>query len=104
MIFFKKKKLPFKEIEGGTWGHMVRIHKVDVDTLWREMRCVERGGTINGGEPVKLIRIFSLKDVEAKGVEITGWETFDSHPDLILYEGYLTQRNQAHMERKAPKI
>jgi hypothetical protein len=101
--FFNKKKKAFKEIEGGTWGHLVRIHKENVDTLWREMRCVERGGTINGREPVTLIRIFSLKDVEAKGVEVAGWETFDTHPDLILYEGYLTQKNQAHMERKGPK-
>ncbi len=39
----------------------------------------------------------------AKGVEIAGWETFDTHPDLILYEGYWTQKNQAHMERKLPQ-
>jgi len=27
-------------------------------------------------------------------------ETFDQHPELIMFEGYLDANNQAHLERK----
>jgi len=98
MGLFKKKVV--KQIDGGAWGHLVSIHKVDVNTLSNEMRCVEREGTLDGGIPVTFLRVFKLKEAEEKGVSITGWETFDQHPDLILFEGYMTKRNQAVLNRK----
>ena len=64
------------------------------------MRCVDRGGTINDGLPVTLIRVFSPGEAAGKGIRVTGWETFDEHPELILYEGYLTQDNKALMVKK----
>jgi len=33
-------------------------------------------------------------------IVVEGWETFGQHPDLILFEGYLTKANEAHLERK----
>jgi hypothetical protein len=97
MGFFKKKVV--KEIYAGTWGHMINDHQIDVHTL-DEMRCVDRGGTINDGLPVTLIRVFSPGEAAGKGIRVTGWETFDEHPELILYEGYLTQDNKALMVKK----
>jgi hypothetical protein len=102
MGLFKKKII--KEIEGGTWGHLVSVHKLDVDTLTREIRCVEQKGTLKNGVPVTLLRVFKLKQASDQGVEVTGWETFDEHPDLILFDGYVTANNQAHLERKQPLI
>ena len=52
------------------------------------------------GSQVTLLRIFSLSDVQKKGITITGWETFDQHPELIMFEGYIEGNNQAHLERK----
>ena len=98
MGLFKKKIV--KEIHDGTWGHLVHVHGIDVDTLFREIRCVEREGTLEGGRPVTFLRVFKPKEVEQKGVAVTGWETFDEHPDLIHFEGYLTRSNEAHLERK----
>jgi hypothetical protein len=98
MGFFKKKIV--KEIDGGAWGHLVSVHKIDVVTLSRQMRCVDREGVLDDGTPVTFLRVFRLKDVEDAGVVITGWETFDQHPDLILFEGYLTKTNEAHLERR----
>jgi hypothetical protein len=37
MGLFKKKVV--KGIEAGAWGHLVNIHGVDVDTLYREFKC-----------------------------------------------------------------
>lgn len=44
------------------------------------------------------LRAFSLSQVAKKGVDVAGWETFDHHPDLIAFEGYLKLNNEAHLE------
>ena len=98
MGFFKKKVI--KEIRDATWGHLVSVHHMDVDTLSKEMRCVEREGVLDGKEPVTFLRIFKPAEAEQKGVSITGWETFDEHPDLMWFEGYLTRGNKAYLERR----
>ncbi len=89
-----------REIPDGAWGYMVHVHNIDVDTLSREIRCVEQKGTLKNGEQVTYLRVFKPQQASDKGVEITGWETFDQHPDLILFEGYLRMNNQAYLERK----
>lgn len=98
MGLFKKKIV--KEIEGGAWGHLVSVHKITVDTLDKELRCVEREGVLDGGRPVTFLRIFNLRDVQKLGIDIKGWESFDQKPDLILFEGYITRLNEAHLEKK----
>jgi hypothetical protein len=100
MGFFKREKKVIREIRDAAWGHLVSVHHVDVDTLTKEMRCVEREGVSEGGVPVTFLRVFKPKEAEQKGVVVTGWETFDEHPDLICFEGYLTRGNVAHLERR----
>ena len=53
------------------------------------------------GSRLTSLRIFSLSDAEKKGIAVAGWETFDQHPELIMFEGYLDDKNQARLERKA---
>ena len=98
MGLFKKKVV--KEIDGGVWGHLVNAHQIDVDTLSNEMRCVEREGVLDEKKPVKFIRVFKPSEARERSIEVTGWETFDEHPDLILFEGYLTKTNEAYLENK----
>ena len=99
MGLFKKKVV--KSLDGSAvWGHLVSEHKVDVDTLTRDMRRVEREGVLDSGSPVTFLRVFSLREAEERGITITGWETFDQHPDLIIFEGYETKRNEAQLERE----
>ncbi len=100
MGFFKKRII--KEIDGAAWGHLVSVHNLDVDTLSREIRCVEQKGTLKSGEQVTFLRVFKLRQASEKGVVITGWETFNEHPELILFEGYVRINNQAFLERKQP--
>jgi hypothetical protein len=88
-----------QEIRDGVWGHLVNDHGLTVDMLSNDVRCVERSG-MKDGSPVKLLRIFSLRDVVHKGITIAGWETFDQHPELIRFEGCLDGNNQARLERK----
>lgn len=98
MGLFKKKVV--RDIHDCIWGHLLNEHEINVDTLTKEMRCVEREGAIDGDKPVTFVHVFRQKDVAEKGIEVTGWETFDQHPDLILFEGYLTKENKAFLERK----
>jgi hypothetical protein len=98
MRLFKKKVV--KEIDGGAWGHLVHAHKIDVDTLSREMRCVEREGALENGMPVTFLRVFKPIEAQGKGVEVTGWETLDQNPELILFEGHITKSNEAYLDRK----
>jgi uncharacterized protein YheU (UPF0270 family) len=100
MGFFSGKKKAFKEIDGPVWGHLVNVHKIDVDTLANLMRCVEREGTMEGNKPVTFLRVFNLNHARQKGIDIAGWETLDQNPDLILFEGYLTRTNEVQLERK----
>ncbi len=94
---FKKKVV--KEIEGGAWGHLVRDHGLTVDVLSSDFRCVEREGH-RKGQSVTFLRVFKPGEAEKRGVSVGGWETFDSHPELVHFEGYVSRANEARLERK----
>jgi hypothetical protein len=94
---FRKKAV--KNIDGAAWGHLLHDHGLNVDTLSREFKCVEQEGQYKG-QAVTFLRIFKPGEAEKKGVSVVGWETFDSHPDLVHFEGYVTRMNQASLERK----
>jgi hypothetical protein len=98
MGLFKKKVI--KEIRDGVWGHLVSVHNTTVDTISKELRCVEQEGVLDGRIPVTFLRVFKPAEAEEREIVITGWETFDQHPELIIFEGYLTKTNRAHLERK----
>ena len=99
MGLFNRKPKVVKEVYGGAWGHLVRDHGVSVDQLSREYRCVDKGGQFNN-MPVTFIRVFQPGEAQKSGVEITGWETFDQHPELVCFEGYLDAKNQAKLEKR----
>ena len=88
---FKRKKKIVKEISGPAWGYLVNEHHIDVDILQNEFKCVEREVEKPGAGKLVHLRVFKLKDVAEKGIQITGWEAFDRHPDLIYFEGYVNK-------------
>ncbi|HOG18518.1 MAG: hypothetical protein A4E73_01747 [Syntrophaceae bacterium PtaU1.Bin231] len=98
---FNRKAKVVREIKAGVWGKLVQ-QGVDVDTLTKDVRCVEKAGNANNGAPVTHVRIFKLSQAAQKGVEITGWEVFDRHPELVLFEGYINpESNQAVIEKRS---
>ncbi len=99
MGLFGKPKV-IKGVRDGAWGCLVSQHGVDVDTLSRDMRVVEKEGMVDGKGVVTFMRVFRLSEVQQKGLDVTGWEFFDQHPELVIFEGYLTLRNEAVFERK----
>lgn len=107
MGFFRgKKNKVVREIEGVAWGHLVHEHEVDVDTLANKLRWVEKAGFLENGIPVKFLRIFDQIEVQQRGITVTGWETFDTYPELISFEGYMTRtggNEKTYLERKNTK-
>ncbi len=103
MGLFSFKKKVVHEIPGGVWGHLVNVHHLDVDSLSRSIRCVEKEGLLDEKKPVTFLRVFNLQEVGKKGVQIEGWETFNQYPELVLFEGYLTKTNEAFLKPKQNK-
>jgi len=105
MGLFSFKKKVVREISGGVWGHLVSDHGFTVDLLAKSIRCVEKKGFLDekNQKPVTFLRVFNLQEVEKRGVEIKGWETFEQYPELVLLEGYLTPVNTAFLKRRENK-
>ena len=100
MGLFSFKKKVVHEISGGVWGHLFKVHGLNVDLLSRSIRCVEKEGLLDEKKPVTFLRVFNLQEVGKRGVEIKGWETFDQFPELVLFEGYQTRTNEAFLKPK----
>ncbi len=100
MWWFKKKEIPIVHPipSNAVWGQLVGVHKIDVDTLSGTMRCVKKEDSIKGCKVTRL-RIFDFRLVENKGITVTGWDTFDQNPEVLAFEGYVTEHNHVHLEK-----
>ncbi len=82
----KDKKRQIMKIEGPLWGYMVHQHRVMVEQL-QNLRRVEQHGLV-GDKPVTMVRIFHPDQAERNGINIEDYQSLNSNPELILYEGY----------------
>ena len=87
-MFWRRKKKTVQNIEGALWRYMVSQQHVASDVL-QNLRLVERDVVI-GGKPIQLtmIRIFHPAAAKKKGVTIDDYESLDSYPELIRYQGF----------------
>ena len=100
MGLFSRKKKVVKEIDGPIWGYLVNMHKIDVDTLSKSLRYVEREEVGREQKSRILLRVFRWTEAQQRGIAVEGWETLDQHPELILFEGYQNQDDEVHLEPK----
>jgi hypothetical protein len=49
--------------QGPVNSEAILVHKIDVDTLSKHKRCVEREGVLENGMPVTFVRIFRPAEV-----------------------------------------
>jgi hypothetical protein len=50
------------------------------------------------------IRIFSQQTADQKGVSVKNYTSLDTHPELVLYEGYYNkQSREVHIESSMKK-
>lgn len=100
----QKKKRAVKKIEGALWRYMFSVQGITDDIL-QNLRRVERDAVV-GGKPLQLImiRIFHPASAKEKGVTIDDYESLDTHPELVLYEGYYREidgeATDIHIQKK----
>ena len=97
-----KKKKP--DLLGGSpvFWYLEKEHGLDGDTIFN-LRMVELENKA-GENPVTKVRVYDPKTVAQRGIVVEDYETFDSHLELILYEGYYCKgkdkETEIHIEKK----
>jgi hypothetical protein len=87
----KKGRSPVKidrllsEIIGEEWSKVPSI-----SDHWVEYKAVTRMHQDNGS--VCDVRVFDEWSVKDRRVTVTGYESLDAHPDLIIFEGWLDRK------------
>ena len=97
----KKRKRRVDLISGSfVWPYMIKFGLTPDDLL--DLRRVESDGVV-GGEPVVMIRIFDPASTNKNGVTIDDYDSLDSRPELILYEGYYREVGRQTMDIRMEK-
>ncbi len=97
----KVKKLPRpKELPSSVGRFLVVNLKQDPDWVW-SLRCVVRQR--EGKKTIFDVRVFDLNDADAKGVKARDYDSFEGHPEAILFEGWFDKSTyQAELHRVKP--
>ncbi len=89
----KVKKLPRpKELPSSVGRYLVVNLKQDPDWVW-SLRCVLRQREAKKNEMD--IRIFDVSDAQVKGVSVRDYDSFETHPGAILFEGWYDKISHA---------
>jgi hypothetical protein len=91
-----------KELPAGVGKFLVVNLKQDPDWVWG-LRCVMRQR--EGKKSEYDVRVFDMKDAEAKGVTVRDYASLENHPEAILFQGWFdkaTHRTDLH--RNVPAV
>ncbi len=66
-------------------GHLVTDFKQDPDVVWKLRAVMRRRGESKDAFDV---RVFDDIEAATKKIKIEDYDSFDAHPELILYEGW----------------
>lgn len=79
-------------------GHLVTDFKQDPDVVWKLKAVVrQRGESKNAFD----VRVFDDVESATKNIKIEDYDSFDAHPELILYEGWFNKESiQVELEVK----
>jgi hypothetical protein len=81
--------------------HLVVDKNLDPDWVW-SLKCTLRQQ--EGKKNAHDIRIFSQETAAQNGVSVKDYTSLDTHPELILYEGYYDkQSREVHIESSMKK-
>ncbi|UCH21770.1 MAG: hypothetical protein JSU83_00400 [Deltaproteobacteria bacterium] len=96
----KKLSRP-KDLPQEVGRHLVVEKNLDPDWVW-SLKCTLRQQA--GKKTTHDIRIFSQETAAQKGVSVMDYTSLDSHPELVLYEGYYDkQTREVHIESSMKK-
>ena len=92
-MFWRKKsgesgvsKLPGpKFVPDIVGGHLVTDYKQNPDWVWKLKSVVRKR---ENSRSVFDIRVFDEVEVATKNIKIANYNSFDEHPELVLFEGW----------------
>ena len=95
----KVKKLPGpKWVPDMVGGNLVVDHKENPDWVWK-LKAVTRPR--NGLKKAHDIRVFDEVQTALKNIKIRNYNSFDEHPELVIYEGWFDYDSlKVQLERK----
>ena len=70
---------------------LVVDHKQDPNWAW-SLKTVVKPGEEKG---VFFVRVFDERVVSSKGVRVKDYNSFNEHPDLILFDGWFNKKTHA---------
>ena len=87
-----------RRYEKGALGRLVLDQKIDLATLHRDYKCVYKPFIEGTGY---LVRVFRPADMAKSAVKAT-YGTFDTHPELVVFDGILMGKNRddAYLDRR----
>ncbi len=86
----KKLSRP-KDLPQEVGRHLVVAEGLDPDWVW-SLKCTVRQQ--EGKKTASDIRIFSQETAAQKGVPVIDYRSLDTHPELVLYEGYYDKQSR----------
>lgn len=79
-------------------GHLVTDFKQDPDVIWKYKVVLRQRGE---GKDAFDVRVFDDIEAATKKIKIEDYDSFDAHPELILYEGWFDKEAiQVQLEEK----
>lgn len=86
-----------KDVPQMPYSRIVTEFKVDPDWAYAHLKCVEER---DKARKLRRYRIFDMDAVSrVGGFRVENYASFDAHPELVLFEGYVTDEGQVSLTR-----
>jgi len=83
-----------KDVPQRPYACLISQYQVDSDWAYQHLKCVELKE-----KKMKKYRIFD-EEVLPAGAKITGYEWFDTHPELVMFEGWEDNEGRTELLKK----
>ncbi|MEW6142070.1 MAG: hypothetical protein AB1597_02795 [Chloroflexota bacterium] len=86
-----------KDVPQMPYSHIITEFHVDPDWAYSRLRCVEDR---DKAKKIRRYRIFDMDVISAnKGFKVKDYASFDAHPEMVMFEGFVTDDGQVSLTR-----
>lgn len=84
-----------KDVPQMLYSRLITEFHVDPDWAYAHLKCVEDR---DKSKKIRRYRIFDMDVVSAvKGFKVEGYASFDAHPEMVMFEGSVTDAGQVSL-------
>jgi len=88
-----------KDVPQMLYSRIVTEFKVDPDWAYSQLKCVEDR---DKAKKIRRYRIFDMDAIHAaKGFKVENFVSFDAHPEMVIFEGAVTDDGQVSLTKKS---